>query len=166
MKISKERLTQLVQEELAISFGGVAPATGGMLPAENPKPDTDGEGYMAKQNLWKIAEYAQEMYELVDDSDCLEPWVEEKLAVAAYIMDSVGHYIEYMKHRAHETAEGDVDTLEAGEAPEAPFEEEPMEDEEYEFEMPEDEEGEDEPLEMEPEEGEESEEDYEEEEEV
>lgn len=134
MKISKERLKQLVQEELAISVGTVGNVGPGMMGGDEPHIESDGEGYMAKQNLWKIAEYAGKLYEMLDDNDNLEAWVEEKIAIAAFLMDSVGHYIEYAKHREHEAAEGDVDTLEAGEEFEAPGEEE----EEYEFE-PEDE---------------------------
>jgi len=140
MKISKDRLKELVQEELAISFGGVAPAEQEMLRAPDAKVSSDGEGYMAKQNLWKIAEYANSLYELMSDEDCLEPWVEEKIAVASYIMDSVGHYIEYMKHRSHESAEGHMDTLEPTEMPEPvgmeePEGMEPEEDEEYELDL-------------------------------
>ena len=159
MKIAKDRLKQIVQEELAVSMGGVGPILGAMMGGQGPKPDTDGEGYMAKQNLWKIAEYANKLYELMEDSDCLEPWVEEKIAVASYIMDSVGHYIEYFKHRQHEGAEGEMDHLEVGEEPEGEFEEEPFEEEEYEFEAPsdEDEEFEEPEEDFEDEEGEESE---------
>jgi len=136
MKISKERLTQLVQEELAISLGG-AGDVGPMIGGEQPHIESDGEGYMAKQNLWKIAEYASSLYELMEDTDDLEPWVEEKIAVAAFIMDSIGHYIEYAKHREHEAGEGDMDTLEPMEEPEGVGEEES--EEEYEFEPSEEE---------------------------
>lgn len=144
MKISKDRLKELVQEELAISFGGVAPI-GGMEPAAQAKPNSDGEGYMAKQNLWKIGEYANEMYDLLQDDDCLEPWVEEKLAVAAYIMDSVGHYIEYMKHRQGEMS-GDsmMPPLEQGGMEEPEMEMGPEEDdEEFEFDMSDEDDAED-----------------------
>jgi len=172
MKISKDRLKELVQEELAVSFGGVGPIGDTMMKAPEAKVSSDGEGYMAKQNLWKIGKYANELYELMSDDDCLEPWVEEKIAVAAYIMDSVGHYIEYSKHRSHEAAEGDMDTFEPSEEPEAvdmeePEEmEEPGEDEEFEFEEPgEDEEFSDEDFEVADDEDEEFEDDdYEEEE--
>lgn len=160
MKISKDRLKELVQEELAISFGGVPPI-GGMDPAPQAKPNTDGEGYMAKQNLWKIGEYANEMYDLLEDDDCLESWVEEKLAVAAYIMDSVGHYIEYMKHRQQESAgqEMPIDSMVSNE-------DEYGVDDEEEFEFPEEDEDSsfEEPEEDYEEEDEYGEEDYEEEE--
>jgi hypothetical protein len=63
---------------------------------------------MAKTNLWKIAEYAQELHGLIHDDEDLEPWVEEKIAVAAYMMDQVGHHLQYMKHRGHEESEGEM----------------------------------------------------------
>lgn len=152
MKISKERLKELIAEEMMVGIA-VPPDIGGMMGGVPPtgKGTMDRPGYAAKQNLWKIAEYAHELYELVQDDDCLEPWIQEKLSVAAYIMDSVGHYIEYETHRKHEAVEGDVDTLEPEEQTEPVGVEEPDE-EEYEFEF-------------EPE-SEEDEEDYEEEEEV
>ena len=140
MKISKERLKELVQEELAVSFGGVAPAP--MLAAATPKPNSDGEGYMAKQNLWKIAEYAQEMHDLIEDDESLEPWIQEKIAVASFMMDSVGHFLQYEKMRAgHEEMEHEEEMeMEPGEEeseehffdPDEEMEHEEEEDEEYE----------------------------------
>ena len=103
MKISKERLKQIVQEELAV---GVVPAQ--EMRSGGRTRDPDGyEGRMAKQNLWKLANYAQELHDLISDDENLEPWVEEKIAVASFMIDSVAHYVEYEKHRAHEDMEGE-----------------------------------------------------------
>jgi hypothetical protein len=80
--------------------------------------DPDGyEGRMAKGNLYKIAEYAHELHNIIMDDENLEPWVQEKIAVAAQMMDSVGHYLQYEKHRSHEEGEGypghaDLDPME------------------------------------------------------
>ena len=72
--------------------------------------DPDGyEGRMTKGNLFKIAEYAQSLHDLIGDDENLEPWVEEKIAVAAHMMDSVGHYLQYEKHRGHEESESEED---------------------------------------------------------
>lgn len=102
MKISKERLKQLVQEELAIGVN--VPAEDEMVDGERPR-DPDGyEGSMAKQNLWRMAEYAKALYNIIEDDQNLEPWVQEKIAVASFMMDSVGHYMEYQNH----TAEADA----------------------------------------------------------
>jgi hypothetical protein len=103
MKIAKDRLKQIIKEELEMGEVGHDEMGGGAYPK-----DPDGyEGRMVKQNLWKIAEYAQKMHGLIHDDENLEPWVEEKIAVAAYMMDSVGHYLQYEKHVAHEEGEGE-----------------------------------------------------------
>jgi hypothetical protein len=103
MKIAKDRLKQIIKEELEMGEVGHDEMGGGAYPK-----DPEGyEGRMTKQNLWKIAEYAKEMHDLIHDDENLEPWVEEKIAVAAYMMDSVGHYLQYEKHAGHEEGEGE-----------------------------------------------------------
>lgn len=103
MKISKDRLKEIIKEELELSK---EPAEHSEFEGEY-EADPDGyEGRMAKGNLYKIIEYATELHDLIADNENLEPWVEEKIAVAAYMMDSVGHYLQYEKHRGHEDAEG------------------------------------------------------------
>lgn len=102
MKISKERLKQIIKEELETS-GGHSEFAGGDYPV-----DPHGyEGRMAKQNLFKIADYAEKLHGLIADDEDLEPWVEEKIAIASYMIDAVGHYLQYEKHRGHEDSEGE-----------------------------------------------------------
>lgn len=104
MKISKERLKQIVQEEMSVGVIAPEELSGGDRPR-----DPDGyEGRMAKQNLWKMAEYAKELHDMIGDDENLEPWVQEKIAVASFMMDSVAHYIEYEKQRGHEDMEGEM----------------------------------------------------------
>jgi hypothetical protein len=114
MKISKDRLKQIIKEELTVGVVGGEPMHGGeegehdeYAGGEYPRDQHGYEGEMAKTNLWKIAEYAQEMHDLIHDDEDLEPWVEEKIAVAAYMMDQIGHHLQYKKHRGHEEAEGE-----------------------------------------------------------
>jgi hypothetical protein len=96
MKIAKDRLKQIIKEELEI--GQTGGGSGGAFGTQDP----DGyEGRMAKSNLYKIKEYATNMCDMLEDGQNLEPWVQEKIAVAAYIMDSVGHYMEYEYMRSH-----------------------------------------------------------------
>lgn len=102
MKIAKDRLKQIIKEELEI--GQTGGSTGGAFGTQDP----DGyEGRMAKSNLYKIKEYATNMCDMLEDGQNLEPWVQEKIAVAAYIMDSVGHYMEYEYMRSHGGDEGE-----------------------------------------------------------
>lgn len=68
--------------------------------------DPDGyEGRMAKNNLFKMAEYATALHNMIQDNQNLEPWVEEKIAVAASMIDSVKHYLEYEKMREPQQGE-------------------------------------------------------------
>ena len=97
MKIAKDRLKQIIKEELQNEMHG-----------GDYEVDPDGyEGHMAKTNLYKIAEYAQELHDLIHDDENLEPWVEEKIAVAAHMMDAVGHYMQYNASRAGEEDGGE-----------------------------------------------------------
>jgi len=155
MKITRERLKQVIKEELEIAVGPSMPNAGNEAEAEhNSKSESDG--HMAKSNLFKIIEYAHELYEIIDDNEDLEPWVEEKIAIAGYMMDSVGHYMRYEKHGEHEDAEGEADHLDM------------PGDEEHDMEGEEEghgEEGDEEYLSFDDEESPEGEEDYEDEEE-
>lgn len=134
MKISKDRLKEIIAEELSVSFGTYGPDDGGEEEhAEHEESSYDNDGRMAKQNLWKMAEYSKELYNLIDDEDDLEPWVEEKIAIASFMMDSVGHYMQYEKHGEHADASMSSDDIEHDDH---------EDEEEYEFD-PEDEESED-----------------------
>ena len=68
MKISKERLKEIVKEEMSM----------GMIPAQEMSGgghtrDPDGyEGRMAKSNLFKICEYAETLHGLIEDDENLE----------------------------------------------------------------------------------------------
>lgn len=127
MKIAKDRLKQIIKEELDMgSIGGSMPTEG------RSEPD----GHMAKSNLYKILEYAQELYEMIGDDEDLEPWVEEKIAIAGYMMDSVGHYMRYEKHSEHEAGEGEMDHLDLDD------EEDEEEEGEYELDLADEEEDE------------------------
>jgi hypothetical protein len=106
MLITKDKLKQIIKEELEVSVTG----RHGEMHGGAYQKDPDGyEGRMAKGNLYKIAEYAHELHDIIMDDENLEPWVQEKIAVAAQMMDSVGHYLQYEKHRAHEDEEGHED---------------------------------------------------------
>jgi hypothetical protein len=62
------------------------------------RPDyPDPEGEMAKQQLYKVAKYAAELYKMLDDNDELDSWVQDKLSKASDYISSVKHYLEYEK---------------------------------------------------------------------
>ena len=86
MKISKKRLLEIIQEEC-----GMSKSTYEM----NPKGEIDREGRMAKRQLSDIAEYAQELSQMLADETQLEAWVQSKLTKAADYIKTVKHYVEY-----------------------------------------------------------------------
>lgn len=103
MKLTENYLRKLIKECME-EMGAPYPAATNMAPPvqnnmDYPK-DPDGyEGRMAKGNLYRIVEYATMLQGLIHDNENLEPWVQEKIAVAASMMDTVGHYLQYEKMR-------------------------------------------------------------------
>jgi len=86
MKISKKRLMEILQEEC----GAMMNTQPGMVNGE-----VDEEGRMAKRQLADIAEYAQELSQMLNDETQLESWVQSKLTKAADYIKTVKHYVEY-----------------------------------------------------------------------
>lgn len=86
MKISKTRFAQILKEELEMATN-----TQGLLPSG----EIDHEGQMAKRQLADIAEYSQELSQMLQDETQLEAWVQAKLTKAADYIKTVKHYVEY-----------------------------------------------------------------------
>lgn len=100
MKINKKQLLKIIKEELTyVSSQPALPPFVGVSPINNDhqtKIDPDGyEGKMAKVNLFKMEEYSRSLQSIIADNQNLEPWVQEKIAVAASMIESVAHYMEY-----------------------------------------------------------------------
>ena len=89
MKISKERLMEIIQEECGMMM---TPETGYEM---TPDGEIDREGRMAKRQLADIADYADELSEMLADETQLEAWVQAKLTKAADYIKTVKHYVEY-----------------------------------------------------------------------
>jgi hypothetical protein len=65
--------------------------------SEGHDEEYDYEGYMAKANLYKAAKAATMMHNAMKDNEELEPWVEEKIAIACDMLVRVADYLEYKK---------------------------------------------------------------------
>ena len=89
MKISKQRLLEIIQEECGMAMGPQ------MDYNMTPDGEIDREGRMAKRQLADIAEYAQELGQMLADETQLEAWVQSKLTKAADYIKTVKHYVEY-----------------------------------------------------------------------
>lgn len=113
MKISKDYLRQIIREcmndmMVGQAAGNFAPAVMPSSPMQMPLKNADPDGYegrMAKGNLFKMAEYATQLHGMIQDGENLEPWVQEKIAVAASMLDSVAHYLQYDKMRGPQQGE-------------------------------------------------------------
>ena len=86
MKISKKRLLEIIQEECGMPMKSYE---------MNPKGEIDREGRMAKRQLADIAQYSQELSQMLEDETQLEAWVQSKLTKAADYIKTVKHYVEY-----------------------------------------------------------------------
>jgi len=89
MKISKKRLLEIIQEECGMAMGPQ------MDYNMTPDGEIDREGRMAKRQLADIAEYAQDLSQMLADETQLEAWVQAKLTKAADYIKTVKHYVEY-----------------------------------------------------------------------
>lgn len=59
------------------------------------KEEADYEGEMAKSELYRIIENAEELFQMLDDDDQLEGWVQSKITKAADYLNSVTQYLKY-----------------------------------------------------------------------
>ncbi len=90
MKISKQRLLEILSEECGMMPPEAVAMQNGMVDGE-----IDEEGKMAKRQLGDIAQYSQELMEMLNDETQLEAWVQSKLTKAADYIKTVKHYVEY-----------------------------------------------------------------------
>ena len=103
MKIAKQQLEKIIKEELEkeMNLSYNTPST---PPEENSyNKDPDGyEGSMAKNNLYNLKDDAAMLCSLLHEDENLEPWVQEKIAVAASMINSVARYMKGEKIRPQE----------------------------------------------------------------
>ena len=86
MKISKEKLKQIIKEELDLAKNSAM---------VQEIEGVDQEGRMAKRQLTDIHEYSGELCHMLSDDTQLEAWVQAKLTKAADYIKTVKHYVEY-----------------------------------------------------------------------
>ena len=66
-------------------------------PVHNAGCADDHEASMAKSDLYKAANYATELEQMIQDGEELDGWVQAKITKAADYLSSVKHYLEYEK---------------------------------------------------------------------
>jgi hypothetical protein len=99
MKISKKELKKMIAEELnGSSVLLEMPKMNMMDPASNYEKDPDGyEGNMAKRSLYHMAAQAQQLHDMLQDDENLEPWVAAKITKAADYLEKAFKAISYDK---------------------------------------------------------------------
>ena len=100
MKISKKELKRMIAEELNGSSVLLEMPQMNMLdPASNNyEKDPDGyEGDMAKRSLYHMAAQAQQLHDMLQDDENLEPWVAAKITKAADYLEKAFKAISYDK---------------------------------------------------------------------
>jgi len=60
-----------------------------------PGPVDDHEGSMARSELYRAAKYSMKLFQMIQDGQDLEGWVQAKITKSADYLDSVYHYMEY-----------------------------------------------------------------------
>jgi hypothetical protein len=58
-------------------------------------PQDDHEGQMARADLYRAAKHAMKLFEMIQEGQELEGWVQAKITKSADYLDSVFHYMEY-----------------------------------------------------------------------
>ena len=50
---------------------------------------------MTRSQLYKVANYAQELHDMLNDEDDLPEWVQSKISVMDNDIGKIKHYLEY-----------------------------------------------------------------------
>ena len=88
MKITKKKIQEIIKEELEVAYS--RPNNG----QNSRQIDQDLEGQVAKDQLLKIAKYALGLYCVLEDSQELESWVQNKITLADDYVSKVKHHLE------------------------------------------------------------------------
>ena len=81
MNITKEKLRQIVKEELQEAY------------VASLSDKSSGEGRMARSQLLRSAEYSVKLINMLDDHDDLPSWVQSKITLASDYLAKVYHYL-------------------------------------------------------------------------
>jgi hypothetical protein len=98
MEITKGKLKQIIKEEIDMMRSEEVPM-GYDSSVEGQDQELDYEGYMTKNQLYKIGQYALEMHDMIQDGENLPEWMQSKVAEMARAIGDVKHALEYDKER-------------------------------------------------------------------
>jgi hypothetical protein len=58
-------------------------------------PEEDHEAAMARSDLYKMAKYSMKLFQMIEEGQQLEGWVQAKITKASDYISSIYHYMEY-----------------------------------------------------------------------
>ena len=91
MKLSEDILRQLIIEQIEEACGKMQSVDMGL---DSPHDD-DHEGSMAKRQMFKTAQYAADIFDMIEDGQEFPAWVQSKMTKIADYIGAVKHYLEY-----------------------------------------------------------------------
>tara|TARA_R100000008_G_scaffold1988_3_gene1670 strand:- start:891 stop:1220 length:330 start_codon:yes stop_codon:yes gene_type:complete len=102
MKITRSTLKQLIIEsiskEQSILLEMPQPPIVGQEQTGDYTKDPDGyEGEMAKRSLYHMSQQAQQLHDMLQEDENLEPWVQDKITKAADYLEKAFKAITYDK---------------------------------------------------------------------
>jgi len=92
-EITTRELRRLIREALSEEHSP-------MMDDEGKIHDDGHEVDMAESQLYKLAQYAPDVYGMVDNYADLPGWVQKKITLAADYIGSVKHYLEHEHFKA------------------------------------------------------------------
>tara|TARA_Y100000589_G_scaffold257963_1_gene247236 strand:- start:986 stop:1402 length:417 start_codon:yes stop_codon:yes gene_type:complete len=90
MKITPELLRHLIQEQIDEACGDMQ-----SIDMEIEHDDGDHEGSMAKRQMFKTAQYAVDIFDMIEEGEEFPAWIQSKMTKIADYIGVVKHYLEY-----------------------------------------------------------------------
>ena len=107
MKLSKDIIRNLIKEEIS----EMCAADQYKMASDDKHQDyhhQDDEGDMAKRQMFKTAEYATAIFDMIQDGEQYPAWIQSKMTKVADYIGAVKHYLEY-DHVMGEKLDKDAD---------------------------------------------------------
>tara|TARA_B100001123_G_C14564521_1_gene731684 strand:+ start:164 stop:487 length:324 start_codon:yes stop_codon:yes gene_type:complete len=100
MKLTRKNLKALIAEEVYTQESVLleTPQAGSSPAVQRYEKDPDGyEGDMARQALFHMSQQAQQLHDMLQGDENLEPWVQAKITKAADYLEKAFKAITYDK---------------------------------------------------------------------
>jgi|TARA_Y100000310_G_C20665981_1_gene807508 hypothetical protein len=100
MKLTRESLKKLITEAIRENKSLLLEMPED-VPSEKGRHEEDQEGSMAKKELFHMSQKAQQMHDMLQDDDQLDPWVQAKITKASAMVGAVFDHLMYEMRPGH-----------------------------------------------------------------